>query len=741
MVFIACIISSIGYIPLCYAASSQTHAYTSSQDLLPIPESMVSTVLFYGSDYDNGEDLVIDDDGFIYLVGNTESSDFPVLNAYDDSHNGADDCFLMKIGPDLSTVHYATFIGGSEDEYVQSITLDSNGFIYIIGHTNSPDFPMTINASLSGEDETDAFVMKIDSLSGTPIFSVRLGGSDSEYGEAVGVDNEGNVHIVGSTASEDYPLVDPIDNTLNGSIDCFWATLCSNGTPIFSTYFGGNDHDQAYDLGIGPEGYVYIIGSTGSENFPSALHGNATFSGWSDCFVIKCNKTTHSLVCSTLIGGQKSDIGWTFDIDKEGNVYVGGITNSWDFPIVNGFDSSFGGGDRDGFILKLDSNGESILYSTYVGDYHVDDVIDIAVDQDGFAYLTGFTLSKTFPCEDPLSYDHYGDLWDGFVAKVNKNGSRLEYSTYIGGSDDESGNGMALLSDGSVLITGFTFSDNFVGLDPSSSRFFRKACFLSKINDLTDSDDDKLRNVLEMDIGSDIHQIDSDYDSIGDYWEFVNGYDPLDPDVSVIEFLHFHILWVILIVFLPSISIVLFLGRSRIYASMIIMDMVIKNYKERRISGGPVPHSITIIMTLVTLLAPNAMIPWTISYNYNFQTIVGGAMFAILWVVLPPDAFPSGFLFLNPYYVILGVILGAFNILFGVQVYRFCKKKTSWKRAILSGVLTLAIPFVFVVIFIYPLLANPVYIGPIPIQLIVGLIIVRLLKTEEKETPWIDEIA
>ncbi len=718
------------------ALASGNHAIAQQQQI-PTVDSLVSTRLYHGSSKDGGVDITVDDDGFIYVVGNTESSNFPVVNAYDDSFNGESDGFLMKISDDLESVLYATFIGGSGYDYVESLTVDSLGHVYIIGQTNSPDFPMTVNASLDSATGTDVFVMKVDSLDGSPVFSVRLGGSDGDYGNAIAVDNEGDVHVTGTTFSNDFPLVYPTDETLNGTIDCFLSTLSSNGTLVFSSYLGGSGQDYSYDLDVGPEGYVYITGATESEDFPSASQGNATVSGGFDSFIIKYNQTDHSLVYSTLVGGDLHDSGGTLEVDTWGNAYVGGRTNSFDFPVVNAFDSSFGGG-RDGFVFKLDADGETLHYSSYLGDYHEEYVNALAVDQHGFAYLAGFTLSLTFPIEDSLSDKHYGGLWDAFVVKVSQDGNSLEYSTFLGGSEDESGKGIVLSSDGDALITGFTHSVDFAGTEVNASRFTTSSCFLAQLSDLTDSDNDGLLDSHEIEIGTDIHQVDSDQDSIDDYWEVVNGYDPLDPDVSIIEFLQYHSVTFILGISLITVIVVLFLGRYRLRKLQLSAKGVIEEYRQCRSSGGSVPHGITVALVISTLAVPYAVIPWTVNFTYDFVMTVHGAVFAILWVILPGGSYPSGFQLLSQTYVLLGIILGIFNILFGVQVHRFCRKQTSWNKVILSGALTLVVPFVFLAVFLFSLLAHPTYIGPIPIQLLIGLTIAWLLKTPEEETPWID---
>jgi hypothetical protein len=238
---------------VCSASTIEDISLTTKQELLPSPDSLVTTVLYRGSGSDRGTDIAVDDDGFIYLVGTTESMDFPIVNAMDDSHNGETDCFLMKLDSDLETIIYSTYIGGAGSDEVSSLTLGLQGDIFIAGCTKSSDFPVTNNVSSASIDEYDAFLMKLSSLDGSLSFSTLLGGSEEDVANGISVDAEGNVHIVGTTYSEDFILRDPVDSSLNGEIDCFWTVLSPNGSLLFSSYIGGSNQDYGYDIDIGPE--------------------------------------------------------------------------------------------------------------------------------------------------------------------------------------------------------------------------------------------------------------------------------------------------------------------------------------------------------------------------------------------------------------------------------------------------------------------------------------------------------
>ncbi|MHA1479963.1 MAG: SBBP repeat-containing protein [Candidatus Thorarchaeota archaeon] len=713
-----------------------------SNNFIPKVEEMVSTGLFQGGSRDEGIDVVCDDLGYIYITGNTDSSDFPVTDAYDDSFNGDTDCFVMKLTPDLNTIVYASYFGGESYDNVEAIGIDTGGYIYLAGSTNSLDFPLTHDYSVN-KSTRDAFIMKLDPSDGTPIFSIRLGGSDTDGIQDMDLDEDAVLYVTGSTHSSDFYLHNPFDSTLNGTIDGFLASFQPNGSIVHSSYFGGSEHDYADGIKVGTNNLVHIVGGTNSDDFPTAPLGDTELSGSLDSFLITINSTDYSIQSSNLFGGTEYDSARAIDIDTDGNLYVAGSTNSADFPMANSIFDVHRGGDGEVFLMKLNPIDYSLNFSTFLGGYNSDRIQDMKCGENGITYLTGFTLSRTFPTEDPLSLEHYGDLWDGFVAKIDTIDSELEYSSFLGGSGGEAGYGLAVLPDDSIVVTGQTDSNDFVGCESDTSILFVSACFVSKIYDLTDGDNDNLRDIFEEVIGTDCTSVDSDNDGFDDYWEYVNGYDPMNPDVGVLEYLHFHIVWVIGLP-TPFIAIlVLYFGKHRLRILKNDVSLRIGTYKQQRITNGPIPRAILSIILIVTLFSPNAMIPWRVYQDYfTFERFVEGALFAPLWVILPEGSNMVGFYFLDPVYLSWCLAVGALNFLFMVQVFRFWLKKVSWRKLVASGILTLIPSIVYAIMFIsytYGSATYATYMGPIPIQLAVGLIICWLIKTDEVETPWIEE--
>jgi hypothetical protein len=168
------------------------------------------------------------------------------------------------------------------------------------------------------------------------------------------------------------------------------------------------------------------------------------------------------------------DTGSDIAVDKFGDAYVTGYTDSPSFPLQNAFQSILGGSenrivnDPDAFATKLSAMGNELVYSTYLGGSNADQGNDIDLDRFGHAYITGFTNSTDFPTNNAFQTTNL--VVDAFVTKINPTGSDLVYSTYLGGDSSDQGNGIVVDRFGSIYVTGFTASDNFPILKPFQSQ-------------------------------------------------------------------------------------------------------------------------------------------------------------------------------------------------------------------------------------------------------------------------------
>jgi len=228
----------------------------------------------------------------------------------------------------------------------------------------------------------------------------------------------------------------------------------------YSTYLGGTGDDRAYGIAVDAAGCAYIVGETFSNNFPAANAWQPWLKGYSDVFVTKLNAAGTALVFSTYIGGSDRDAGSAIALDASGNIYIAGYTRSTNFPATYGVLRNTSAGGEDAFVAKLGPDGSYLAYSTYLGGSGNDRAQAIAVDASGNAYIAGYTGSVNFPLVSAVQ-NVYGGGTDGFVAKLNPYASGLVYSTYLGGSDNDTAAGIAVDSSGAAYITGQTQSANF----------------------------------------------------------------------------------------------------------------------------------------------------------------------------------------------------------------------------------------------------------------------------------------
>ena len=343
-------------------------------------------------------------------------------------------------------------IDGEQQLVAGSYLLNDDVFSFIIEETYYPEYPLIIDPGLD--------------------YSTYLGGSFYDHGTRIAVDSSGCAYVTGWTVSNDFPTENPYDGTYNGVgtyCDAFITKLSPEGNTLeYSTYLGGTHIDSGRDIAIDSSGCAYITGWTYSSDFPTVNAFDDTFASapydTSDVFVSKLSPAGNELVYSTFLGGNVTD--WEADdqstgiaVDSNGCAYVGGYTYCFDFPIENPFDDTYNG-FSDVFVTKFSPEGNSLLYSTYLGGYITEECYSIAIDNTGSAYITGITYSEDFPMENPYDDTPPFDA-DVFVTKFSPTGNTLEYSTYLGGTGEDEGYGITVDSSNCAYVTGFTCANDF----------------------------------------------------------------------------------------------------------------------------------------------------------------------------------------------------------------------------------------------------------------------------------------
>jgi hypothetical protein len=258
--------------------------------------------------------------------------------------------------------------------------------------------------------------------------------------------------------------MNPLQPAYGGNNDAFVTEINSSGSAlVYSTYLGGSGDDQGQGIAVDSSGDAYVTGQTFSTDFPTMNPLQPAYGGNTDAFVTKFNSAGSALVYSAYLGGSGQDIGYGIAVDSSGNAYLTGGTSSTNFPTMSPLQPY--GGNNDAFVTEINSSGSALVYSTYLGGSGTDVGLGIAVDSSGNAYVTGYTASTNFPTMNPLQPAYDGNN-DAFVTEINSSGSALVYSTYLGGSGQDLGQGIAVDSSGSAYVTGQTGSTDFPTMNP-----------------------------------------------------------------------------------------------------------------------------------------------------------------------------------------------------------------------------------------------------------------------------------
>ena len=439
--------------------------YNKDYALIIDPLTLSYSTYLGGDDNEGAYKIAVDSSGNAYVTGYTWSTDFPSWSGYQWENWGKRDIFVTKFRQSDNTLLYSTFLGGSESETGRGIAVDAQGNAYVTGYTDSSDFPV-INAyqAVYGGGDADAFVSKLGPDGFTLIYSTFLGGSESDWAYGIAVDSLGNAYVTGETYSTAFPTKNAYQVSGGGTFqDTFVTKLAPAGSSIsYSTFLGGGNSDWGNAIALDASGNAYVTGGTKSSDFPTHNAYQSTYGGGDiDAFISKLGPNGTTLTYSTFLGGSKSDRARDISVDSSGNTYVTGYTDSTDFPKVNAYQATYGGGDTDAFISKLGPGGTTLTYSTFLGGSSDDWGYGIAIDTSGNASIIGATKSANFPMHNAYQAAHGGGDTDAFISKLGPDGTTLTYSTFLGGSSDDWGNSIAVDASTNLYMAGYTASSDF----------------------------------------------------------------------------------------------------------------------------------------------------------------------------------------------------------------------------------------------------------------------------------------
>ena len=430
-----------------------------------------------GSDNDRAHGLTVDKTGNLYLVAPVHSNDFPITS--DALMKEPTGIYLARIDPE-GGLTYSTYLGAPGGaNYVHDVAICHEGFVYVVGNTTTSNFPTTDGAfqtAFHGPGDRahgDAYVMKLSSDCKQVVYSTLIGGSGMDLAGKIAVDADGCAYILGTTSSTDLPVTEgAYDTSFNGGEgdgrdDLFVAKLNPAGSKLlYCTYLGGSKTElQGDNLILDKTGSVLFVGTTASEDFPTTenaydrdYNGGSGIHGHGDAVVVKLNSTGSKLEYSSFYGGSGDDSARNLAVDSKGLVWIAGSTNSPDFPITKHARQHEIRGGSDGFFAQLDPRDGKLLYASLFGGIG-DDSLIIATHASGMIVLTGRTDSPDFPVTTPSRIPEIGNM-DTFVSLIDPTTNQLKDSFVMGGSAPEGISAIVCCGD-SFYLVGNTASADF----------------------------------------------------------------------------------------------------------------------------------------------------------------------------------------------------------------------------------------------------------------------------------------
>jgi hypothetical protein len=315
--------------------------------------------------------LALDGKDNVCIVGSTSSPDFPTTEGVlKRTMSGTTQAVILKLTPDGKRPVFSTFFGGGveapagQGEEIPGVRVDAEGNIHVGGHTRSPNLPVTEGAfQAKPGGESDAFVAKLSPDASRVLYATYLGGSRHEFAEhRLFLGEDGTVLLTGATASPDFPTTEgAFQRRLGGESDGFLAKVSGDGRRLlFSTLFGGRGPDFLLMPTPDAEGNIFVVGSTASPDVPTtpdALQRNYG-GGGADGVLALFSPDGAKLIHATYLGGSGDELIRSLALGPRGEIYLVGRTSSKDFPVTPGaFQTKYGGGDSDAFIVKLVPRG------------------------------------------------------------------------------------------------------------------------------------------------------------------------------------------------------------------------------------------------------------------------------------------------------------------------------------------------------------------------------------------------
>jgi hypothetical protein len=380
--------------------------------LAPDGSHLIYSTYLGGSNSEFAHGIAVDASGFVYVTGETYSTDFPTVNAFQSTSQGGTG-FVSKLSADGSTLVYSTYLGGSLEGTTNAIAVDSAGEAVVAGRTYSTDFPV-LNAfqpaHAADSGDSDATLTKLSASGSSLVFSTYLGGNSNDFAMGVALDPSGNIYVAGLTFSSDFPTVAGSFETTYSSTPGgtgFVSKFNATGSQlIYSTFLVGANINAVAVNGLSQ---AFVTGSASSALSTTGGAFQTTtpnpFLGAGAGFVTGFNTSGSGLVYSTFLGGNNGDVGNAIAIDSSNDVYVTGETSSTNFPVQAPVQPAYAG-SGDAFVSELNPSGSQLIFSTFLGGgaegFGTDEGFGIVVDSSGDIVAAGSTNAPDFPVLNAL---------------------------------------------------------------------------------------------------------------------------------------------------------------------------------------------------------------------------------------------------------------------------------------------------------------------------------------------------
>ena len=463
----------IGYRLEVYSVSFHLGDYDTDQTLIIDPLLKYSTYLGGDYGYDEPAGPIQSFGDSLIVIGTTNSVDFPTTpGSYDRSCDGVD-MYVVSMSKDLSKMNWGTCFGGNNYEYGSDLVVDDSGDVFITGGTFSEDLPTTkgvINETgqlrtVMSEwgwpmEQYDIFLAKLTQSGSVLEFSTYICGNMTEEYPKIELDSNGYIYLSGETSSENFYSRNAYQENLSGYSDLFMMKIKPDASDyIYSTYLGGGDYDNLYDMDLDDNDLPTVTGTTTSQDFPTTEGAFNTSSGNRLMgFVARFKSTGSDLDFSTTLWEESNPM--DISVENDG-IYLTGSTYSSSIPLTkDAYDKTLDGWE-DAFIAVLKDDGSDLSYCSYLGGEGQDTGYMIRRNGTGHILLTGYTYSSDFPTTPDAYSNTEKGFGDVFLTILAPERDKLSYSSVFGGSESDYCYALLHEKSNEIYVQGGTYSKDY----------------------------------------------------------------------------------------------------------------------------------------------------------------------------------------------------------------------------------------------------------------------------------------